>query len=111
MKTVRNGKVAVLFSPGYGAGWYTWNDYNVNGNESKREFLLYGDEYLISLIEAGHIDHAERYAKSVLGDDFYYGGFEDIAIEWLNVGTRFFIEEYDGSETIRTEEDMNWETA
>ena len=24
-KVVRDGKVAVLVSPGYGAGWSTWN--------------------------------------------------------------------------------------
>ena len=111
MKTIRNGKVAVLYSPGFGAGWYTWNDYHTDGDGSKREFLLFGDEYLISLIEAGHMNHALNYAKSVLGEDFYYGGFEDIAIEWLDVGTRFIITEYDGSESIQTENATAWETA
>ena len=24
-KVIRDGKVAVLYSPGYGAGWYTWS--------------------------------------------------------------------------------------
>jgi len=24
-KIIRDGKVAVLYSPGYGAGWYSWN--------------------------------------------------------------------------------------
>ena len=24
-KVIVNGKVAVLYSPGYGSGWYTWN--------------------------------------------------------------------------------------
>ena len=24
-KVIRDGKVAVLYSPGYGAGWYSWN--------------------------------------------------------------------------------------
>lgn len=23
-KVINNGEVAVLYSPGYGAGWYTW---------------------------------------------------------------------------------------
>ncbi len=26
-KVIRNGMVAVLVSPGYGAGWYSWNDH------------------------------------------------------------------------------------
>jgi hypothetical protein len=24
-KVIRDGKVAVLYSPGFGAGWYSWN--------------------------------------------------------------------------------------
>lgn len=24
-KVIRNGKVAILISPGFGAGWYSWN--------------------------------------------------------------------------------------
>lgn len=24
-KVIRDGKVAILYSPGYGAGWYSWN--------------------------------------------------------------------------------------
>ena len=24
-KVIRNAKIAVLVSPGYGAGWYSWN--------------------------------------------------------------------------------------
>ena len=24
-KVIRNGLVAVLYSPGYGAGWFSWN--------------------------------------------------------------------------------------
>ena len=27
-KLERDGKVAILYSPGYGAGWSTWNDDN-----------------------------------------------------------------------------------
>ena len=25
-KVIRNGQVAVLYSPGFGAGWYSWNE-------------------------------------------------------------------------------------
>ena len=24
-KVIENGQVAVIYSPGFGAGWYTWN--------------------------------------------------------------------------------------
>ena len=27
-KVIRDGKVAVLYSPGFGAGWSTWNSHN-----------------------------------------------------------------------------------
>jgi acetyl-CoA acetyltransferase len=27
-KVIRDGKVAILYSPGFGAGWSTWNSYS-----------------------------------------------------------------------------------
>lgn len=27
-KVIKDGKVAVLYSPGFGAGWFTWNNHH-----------------------------------------------------------------------------------
>jgi hypothetical protein len=41
-KVIRDGKVAVLYSPGYGAGWYSWHD---------NEELLY-DPVIVDMVES-----------------------------------------------------------
>jgi hypothetical protein len=46
-----------------------------------------------------------EYAES-LGYTGYMGGAEDIQVEWLEPGTRFVVEDYDGSESIRTFDDL-----
>ena len=95
-KVIRNGQVAVLISPGYGAGWSTWCD------DNQRETALF-DKRLVEAVEAG-VEDIEPLAKEIFGDSnyFYCGGWRDIKIIWLPIGTRFRIDEYDGSETLRT---------
>jgi hypothetical protein len=41
------------------------------------------------------------------GESVYCGGAEDLAIQWVPVGTRFLIREYDGSESIVLEEELD----
>lgn len=97
-KVIRDGKVAVLYSPGFGAGWSTWcGEYE--------EFTLF-DSGLVALAEAGaNAEQVEEYIASKGIDYLYAGGWENITIEWLDQGTRFVVEEYDGSERIRTVDD------
>ena len=93
-KVIRNGQVAILVSPQYGAGWSTWCDVN------QRETALF-DKRLIEAAEAG-VKDIEPLAEEIFGDNYFYcGGWCDIKIEWLPIGTRFRIDEYDGSETLR----------
>lgn len=91
-KFERDGKVAVLVSPGYGAGWSTWN-------------RQYGAAAVFSV----------RIVRAILGDsdetpwdaakrefpDGYHRGISDLEIEWVTKGERFEIDEYDGNETLR----------
>ena len=85
---IRDGKVAVLVSPGFGAGWSTWADYP--------EAALYAPD-VVEWIEAGKPDDGTDEAFEKYG---YTGGLRDIEIEWLPLGTRFKIDEYDGSESL-----------
>jgi hypothetical protein len=43
--------------------------------------------------------------------DAYCGGLEDLEINWVSVGERFRIEEYDGAENLVLESDEHWMTA
>lgn len=92
-KVVRDGKVAVIVSPGYGAGWSTWADEGPNAKSA-----VFAPD-VVAWIEDGKPEDDERY------DAFearygYGGGLHQAEVEWLPVGTRFFIEEYHGHESL-----------
>lgn len=89
-RVVRDGKVAVLVSPGYGAGWSTWAD------EIGPEAAVFAPD-VVAWVEAGKPDIDEEEAFGRYG---YLGGLSDVVIEWVPVGTRFIIDEYDGSESL-----------
>lgn len=98
-KVIRDGKVAVLISPGFGAGWSTWV-----GHENREAALF--DRRFVEAAEAG-VTNIEPIAKAVFGDEHAYtGGWRDIKIEWLDQGERFCVEEYDGSESLRMVDDL-----
>lgn len=98
-KVIRDGKVAVLISHGFGAGWYSWSRNN--------EALLFHHK-LVEMVEQGKADQIdEDWVKENLGiEDFYCGGASDLQIHWLPVGTAFQVEEYDGAESLRTMDDL-----
>lgn len=116
-KEVRNGKVAVLYSPGHGAGWYTWNQ--IRGDDKWDPAWLLSDAQLVNLVEEKEkcdpktlgfqnwlsliCDYCERNYPGA-----YLGGAEDLTIRWLPVDTKFLVNEYDGSESIQTIEDTDW---
>lgn len=101
-KLVRDGKVAVLYSPGFGAGWSSWNS-------DHRDFALF-DAGLVALAERGATaEEAKRYAVEKTGTEYFcILGWRDIKIAWMDPGTGFKIEEYDGSESIITQSDLDW---
>lgn len=104
-KVIRDGKVAVLHSPGYGAGWSTWDS-------KHKDFLLF-DSGLVALAENNASEaEVDAYLKSIFGDEIIYiGGWRDIEIEWVEQGTAFEIHEYDGSESIREHDISDWTIA
>jgi len=101
-KLVRDGKVAVLYSPGYGAGWFTWN--------SGHPACLFDPE-IVELVEQGKHEQIEKLAEKKWGDGFYPGGARQLRVEWLPVGTSFQINEYDGSESVETRDGVDWHIA
>ena len=106
-KVIRDGKVAVLVSPGYGAGWSTWA---YSGEEDYRDFMLH-DPTLVAMVERGDsVEAIESYVTS-LYPQTYCGGADDLTIEWLPVGTAFRIHEYDGFESVEIRDDMIWNIA
>jgi hypothetical protein len=96
-RVVRDGQVAVLYSPGYGAGWYSWN------NDPDMLF----DPVLVELLERG--DSAAAWVHCQLRyPDAYLGGFDRLTIKWVPVGAFFQITEHDGAELVKIQEDFDW---
>jgi hypothetical protein len=100
-KVIENGNVAVLYSPGYGSGWSTWNE--------DHPAILF-DPTLVEYVRTecksmSRVDMIEYLMDTYPG--IYFGsGFDDLAIEWIPQGTRFKITEYDGSESIQVEDEI-----
>ena len=105
-KLIRNGKVALLVSPGFGAGWYTWHQV---------EELLY-DPKVVEMIEAKSdlgtiLEYCENTYGQGIGKYIYLGGLDKLEVQWLPVGTLFLINEFGGSESLQLEEQMKWMVA
>jgi hypothetical protein len=100
-KYIVDGKVAVLYSPGYGAGWYSWHD---------RLELVFDPAIVLMVLNNQH-NLIEEYVKDKYGNDIYLGGADQLKVDWLHIGTSFRINEYDGSESIVTRQEDNWITA
>jgi hypothetical protein len=107
-KFVKDGQVAVLYSPGFGAGWSTWNKH-------VGEFFLF-DKGLVELRLSDAKGAAmEGYLEKVLpeyfkvdSDPLYLGGWRGLTLKFLPLGTRFRIHEYDGSESVVVYDEKNY---
>jgi hypothetical protein len=100
-KLIDNGKVAVLYSPGFGAGWSTWN-------QELPELVF--EPAIVKFVETDQWAEMETYV-SLKYPGIYKGGMKDLAVAWLPVGTEFQINEYDGAESIEIKGEVKWMTA
>lgn len=98
MKLNEGGKVAVVYSPGFGAGWYTWN-------QERPEIIF--DPAIVKFVEKAQLDELKVYVE-LKYPEIYTGGLEDLKVVWLPEGTLFRIHEYDGSESIEVKEELDW---
>lgn len=102
-KLIRDGLVAVLYSPGYGAGWSTWADREI------REAVLF-DPAMVELVEAEKWEELKAFV-ALKYPTLYTGGLDDLHIEWMPQGTQFIVEDYDGNESITRRDTTDWYTA
>lgn len=99
---IRDGKVAVLYSPGHGAGWYTWH---------KIEGLLY-DPRIVEMVERGaDADEIQEYCETAYDPKEYYGGADQLAIAWVPRGSFYRVHEYDGYEVVQMPDELDWKQA
>lgn len=101
-KLFKDGKVAVIYSPGYGAGWSTRNSENADS--------LVFDRNLAEAVIANDLEKVKAIALSI-DPNMYLGGASKLAVYWLPVGTAFRINEHDGYESVEVLGDVDWMTA
>ena len=103
-KLIRDGRVAVIYSPGFGAGWSTWN------TEYDDEELIFDPGLADLIINKRPWDQIESYV-TMKWPLIYVGGLEEAVVKWVVLGTKFKITEYDGSESIEFRDSDEWTTA
>jgi hypothetical protein len=91
-KYEKDGKVAVLVSPGHGAGWSTWADY-----EDMEALCMDAD--LVQCVLDKDLQKLSRVTEEKYPNT-YMGGARSLVIEWVDKGEAFEITEYDGSEKL-----------
>jgi hypothetical protein len=96
-KLIRDGQVAVLYSPEHGAGWYSWHQI---------EELLF-DPSIVQWLESEEPHKIANYLALKYPDE-YFGGLDDLVIKWIDQGTEFQIHEYDGAESIEYRDKQEW---
>ena len=89
-KVIRNGKVAVLYSSGYGWGWHTHND-DPDGS------MLFDPE-MVAAVEAGDFDAQCAIAKRKWP---HAATPPVLSIAWVPQGSRFDLDVHDGEETVQ----------
>ena len=94
-KEIRRNQVAVLISPSFGAGWYSWN-------RSHPELLF--SPKIIWMVERNRSNQIdEDWVLKNLGiSGIYCGGAKGLEIHWLPVGTAFEVKEDAGAESLVT---------
>lgn len=103
-KLVKDGKVAVLISYGFGAGWSTWSSGSV-----AQEMVFDADIAQLVLDKADY-DAIESVAEKKWPGK-YFGGIKGLEVEWLTPGTAFEVSEYDGAENLRILGDISYYVA
>lgn len=97
-----NGELGVLISPGFGAGWSSWNCDEIAFDKRVVEYWLN---------ESPSSDEMHEFLESLGYKNVYMGGYGSLTIRYIPRGTMFCIHEYDGSESIETPETMCMMTA
>jgi len=93
------GQIGVLVSGGFGAGWSSWN--------SDKDFMAMDKTLVKMRLDEATEAEVVKYCKKIVGTAPYMGGWANVEVEWVDKGTVFKIDEYDGSEGLEFMDSMN----
>ena len=101
----------ILVSTGYGAGWATWADEAKQKQIAEYQPIIEfiengGDPAKLKKLNINNEDHPliVRMKEDLDIDYFFTGGAGQLKV--LEVSGPYMIEEYDGAESVRTEDDF-----
>ena len=102
-KFFAEGKVGVIISSDFGAGWSTWASTDV------QEFLMMDHQLVAMCLANAPTEKVENYlsTKDIV---IYMGGWSGTYVAFLPQNISFYIHEYDGSESIITKEQLVFNT-
>ncbi len=114
--------IAVLVSPGYGAGWSTWtkDEFAWDSRIVKWWLKHHTDEdYARKITDAGfgNTNESQEHKEFLKFledcgyenvDEIYLGGYKDIELVWVPRNRKWLIKEYDGSEKIVFADEQKW---
>ena len=102
-RLVRDGRVAVLYSPGYGAGWSTWQIL------ADRVPMMFSPQ-IADIVDRGLPNwQSQAYAVALVKHpDAFLRGMDDLRVRWLPIGTKFRVMEHDGNEWIEVIDEIDW---
>lgn len=103
-KYIKNKKVAVVYSPGFGAGWSTWK----SGDLALQ--MLYSYEVVEQILKDDEIRKRSQkgFARSAEFYDAIRQNFPEhdtfflqpLEVAWIPLNSPFRIHEYDGAESV-----------
>ena len=93
-KLIRDGKVGVIISCGFGGGWY---------REEYPELIF--NPKLIEMVEK-NIEITPKFILDNFGIEINRIPNRDLCVDWVDKGVKFMINEYDGQESILTIQDL-----
>lgn len=98
------GLVGVVISPDYGFGWSAYEN-----DPKKAEFMRTNPALVKAVLEdAENFSEIQKIFKDA---GIEYPGDNYLEVQFLKPGTKFYIDEYDGLESIRTVDEIIWTVA
>ena len=105
-KYIKDGKVAVLYSPGLGWGWSTWR----RCSKVQKEAMIFSPE-LSKMVDESKTNLIYRNKVADMVKELFPGCyFEGLSVAWIDRGEKFMIVDDDG-ERIVFPDDNQWMTA
>ncbi|KAL8716902.1 MAG: hypothetical protein Q9225_005803 [Loekoesia sp. 1 TL-2023] len=107
----RKGKIAVMYSPGFGA---TWSSSDYYDDASKEQEILAFDKDIVRAILkkdyklAASLANLKIYGKADDVPGYQEWHTKGVAIDWLDPGEQIKIFQYDGDDFIVSKKDCGW---